>query len=132
MRSIIVLGVLPVVAFVLFKLASFINLSRRRAIHAKRLNCKPAPIFPSRDGLGIGNLLELLRMATSGKFLQCLMNRGKAMTEQEGRPVTTYKMQFLRTWIVMTTDPKNIQAILATQFHDFELGPVRTGTFTTL
>lgn len=29
----------------------------------------------------------------------------------------------------MTTDPENIKAILATQFEDFELGPMRRGNF---
>jgi hypothetical protein len=28
-----------------------------------------------------------------------------------------------------TVDPKNIQAILATQFNDFSLGPSRRGSF---
>jgi len=29
----------------------------------------------------------------------------------------------------VTVDPKNIQAVLATQFHDFSLGQTRRGNF---
>lgn len=31
--------------------------------------------------------------------------------------------------VVITVEPKNIQAMLATQFNDFYIGPARSGGF---
>lgn len=41
----------------------------------------------------------------------------------------TWKQNILGNWHHVTADPKNIQAILATQFKDFELGPFRRNLF---
>jgi hypothetical protein len=49
-----------------------------------------------------------------------------------GRPVHTMEAQFLRVPLLNTKDPKIVQAILATQFKEFELGPIRFGTFSPL
>lgn len=45
-----------------------------------------------------------------------------------GRP-STWVQCFLGTDVFVTVDPKNIQAILATQFDDFALGKTRRGNF---
>lgn len=45
---------------------------------------------------------------------------------------TTWHQQILGNWHHVTVDPKNIQALLATQFKDFELGPIRRGSFAPL
>ena len=41
----------------------------------------------------------------------------------------TWYQNVLGNWHHVTADPKNVQAILATQFNDFELGPLRFGAF---
>lgn len=132
MRSIVLLGLLPFAAFVLFRLFSFISTMHRRAALAKKLGCKPVPTLPSPDPLGIINVSKLIRAASAGRLPHFFMERTEMMSKQEGRPVLTYQLHILRNWLFMTTDPKNIQAVLATQFDDFELGAVRTGTFTPL
>lgn len=40
---------------------------------------------------------------------------------------TTWKYTPMNTPCVFTADPKNIKAVLATQFEDFDLGPMRRG-----
>ncbi|KAL1599827.1 hypothetical protein SLS60_007632 [Paraconiothyrium brasiliense] len=48
------------------------------------------------------------------------------------RKVYTYETKILGDKVLFTCDPRNIQAILATKFKDFELGQVRTGSFAPL
>ena len=43
--------------------------------------------------------------------------------------VSTWEQNFLGDLSLVTTDPKNIQTILATQFNDFALGEVRRNNF---
>ncbi|KAJ9635627.1 hypothetical protein H2204_005801 [Knufia peltigerae] len=47
--------------------------------------------------------------------------------ELDQRP--TWYQNILGNWHHVTVDPKNVQAILATQFNNFELGPLRSGVF---
>jgi hypothetical protein len=52
------------------------------------------------------------------------------VSKQEGRAVST--LQFRRPiwkYDYFTSDPKNIQAILALQFKEFGLGDARNGNF---
>ncbi|KAF2095752.1 cytochrome P450 [Rhizodiscina lignyota] len=49
-----------------------------------------------------------------------------------GRPVHTSQSRIINSIVYTTTEPKNIQALLATQFQDFSLGPARHGTFAPL
>lgn len=46
--------------------------------------------------------------------------------------VATWEQTFLGVTALVTLDPQNVQAVLATQFGHFELGSVRRGTFSPL
>ncbi|GIC86002.1 cytochrome P450 [Aspergillus udagawae] len=59
---------------------------------------------------------------------QILQNDDLVLYEELGRR-PTWNQNLLGTWHHVTADPKNIQAILATQFKDFELGPFRRNMF---
>jgi cytochrome P450 len=59
---------------------------------------------------------------------QILQNDDLVLYEELGRR-PTWNQNLLGTWHHMTTDPKNVQAMLATQFKDFELGPFRRNMF---
>lgn len=48
---------------------------------------------------------------------------------EEMPTATTMQQFFFGDRILNTVDPKNIQALLATQFNDFEIGPTRRGNF---
>ena len=43
--------------------------------------------------------------------------------------VNTWNQNFFGTDVIATVDPKNIQAVLATQFNDFALGELRRKNF---
>lgn len=47
------------------------------------------------------------------------------MSRLHGRECTTFSFNVLGTKVYFTSDPKNIQAILATQFADYDLGSTR-------
>jgi cytochrome P450 len=44
----------------------------------------------------------------------------------------TWTQGFLGSWNIITNEPANIKAVLATQFADFDLGPQRKGCFAPL
>jgi cytochrome P450 len=60
-------------------------------------------------------------------FPDLLVKRERDMSELYGREVSTFKNYILFQDVYFTSDPKNIQALLATQFNDFGLGPARIG-----
>ena len=61
------------------------------------------------------------------QFPDMLIKRQDYMSEQTGRVCATQKSYMLGQEVHFTSDPKNIQALLATQFSDFDLGPARRG-----
>lgn len=97
------------------------------ARQAQAWGCKPAPVRPYRYPLAIDVLQRYMR-AEDEKNTQ---NDDFALYEEMGR-CSTWQQQVLGVWHFVTNDPKNIQAMLATQFKDFELGPVRRGCFAPL
>jgi cytochrome P450 len=60
-------------------------------------------------------------------FPDLLVERERMMSELHGREVSTFKNYTMFQYTYFTSDPKNIQALLATQFNDFGLGPARIG-----
>jgi hypothetical protein len=115
--------------FVLYKLAQHITTNIRHTRKARELGCKPPPTFPGLDFLGVTPLFELTRESKTGTELQWFMRVFERASEVHGRHVHTVQGQFLRIPLLITRDPKNVQALLATQFKDFELGATRLGTF---
>ncbi|KAJ5502300.1 Cytochrome P450 E-class CYP52 [Penicillium fimorum] len=93
--------------------------------NAKRLGCGSLPMYPGKDPFGIDNLRQSL-LADKAKLIPELAEkRFKVIGDQEKRIVTTHCFRNLGRTHISTVDPKNVQAILATQFKDFDLGPVR-------
>lgn len=89
---------------------------------AKALGCQPLHIQKNRLPLG-WDQLQRLRAATSAGDFPAEMNR---IFQEEGR--RTFETSMLGTTFIQTVEPKNIQALLATQFKDFELGDLRRRT----
>ncbi len=114
------------VAFAIYKVVSSVLLSRHHAAEARRLGCKPAPMAHSKLPLGISNIMRFVEadkeMAIPNEFIK--------IREEVG--LQTHQFRTLGETGYGTSDPKNIQALLATQFHDFELGPLRKGSTGTL
>lgn len=60
-------------------------------------------------------------------FPDFMIERQREMSRITGRNCATYKQSLLGQTMYVTSDPKNIQALLATQFDDFDLGSPRRG-----
>jgi hypothetical protein len=132
MYSISILAIGLLIAFLLFKAVSFVIGHYQKAVKAKQLGCKPAPTFPSPDPLGIINVVRLFKANNAGKLPQFIQDRVDIISKQERRQAFTFQTHIVGNWLYFTCDPKNIQALLATQFKDFELGSIRFGTFAPL
>jgi hypothetical protein len=116
-------------AAILFYGAKSIFLRMHNARKAEELGAGHALEYQPSDFLGINPIRALLKANEEGKIPAELLKRFESMSKLEGRPVHVMRGQFLRAPFMLTRDPKAIQAILATQFKEFELGAIRLGTF---
>ncbi|KAJ5105508.1 Cytochrome P450 [Penicillium alfredii] len=97
-------------------------------IHARKareLGCGSLPLFPCKDPFGVDNLKETLAAVGEKRLPELGERRLRVISDQENRYVTTYRIRNLGRMHIFTVDPKNIQAVLATQFKEFELGEAR-------
>ncbi|KAI9661298.1 MAG: hypothetical protein M1821_009625 [Bathelium mastoideum] len=113
----------------LYRILSIVITSRRHAARARNLGCQPPPKHLKDDYLGIHGLRELSTAHADRRVPDQLFNRYKGMTLSEGRQVDTFATKTLFRSNIFTVDPKNIQAVLATQFQDFGLGQLRRENF---
>jgi hypothetical protein len=127
-----VLGAGLIFALLLYKTVTWIVANHRQAMKAKSLGCEELPIFPSPDPLGLVNVWNLYQANEAGRLCEYASHRNELMSKREGRPVFTFQLHIARNWLYFSCDPACIQAMLATQFKDFELGPIRFGTFSPL
>ncbi|KAK6814149.1 hypothetical protein RU639_010061 [Aspergillus parasiticus] len=91
---------------------------------AQRMGCKPA--FVRRSKLPFG--IDILKRYIDTTRQQILQNDEVVLYEELGQH-PTWNQNILGTWHHVTVDPKNVQAMLATQFKDFELGSSRLNLF---
>ncbi|GAB1200008.1 hypothetical protein APSETT444_009368 [Aspergillus pseudonomiae] len=112
---------------VVLRLLWSIVTSFRHAQNARKWHCGAIPTYPG-DILGINTLKEVLRAYKEKLIPMLSARRVETMTAREGRYVTTFRFRQMGRESVFTSDPKNMQAILATQFKDFELGNARRNT----
>jgi len=97
--------------------------SRRVAQKAKKLGCLPPAKLPLKWPLGLDFLVELLQWDKANRlppFTQELHRRSGGDTWEQAN----FGIPGL-----VTVDPKNIQAVLATQFDDFVIGSTRRNNF---
>ena len=111
-------------AFILYYVASAALGRRYHARRAKELGCEPAFVRPHKLPFGIDNVKRILKAEKE----QLVPTEYQRIYVELGRP-HTWSENILGTWHHMTVDPKNIQAVLATQFHEFELGQTRRKNF---
>jgi hypothetical protein len=107
------------IVYLLFLLVSFLQ----HANKARQLGCgKPAKLPQSLGGLDL-----VFRLSKAARE-QTLPEEFVRIYEEMGRP-NTWVQSVLGAKTILTVDPQNIQAVLAKQFHDFGVGPVRRGNF---
>ena len=104
--------------FVLYLLARQLRVWLRERSFSNANGCQPAPmdkLITWLDPLGIGILFKLERHLTNHTLLEYMKSR----FEDNGY---TFKSRVLLDDFYWTCEPKNIQAILATQFQSFGVG----------
>lgn len=100
----------------------------RQASKSRSLGCEDAPLFRSWDVLGIANLrIELNGMRTH-RLSQAFRCRKEEISKTLGRETKTFRIKYPpgETWYY-TFDPRNLKAVLATQFQDFQQSKARVG-----
>ena len=105
----------------------------RQAAKAKSLGCQPAPLFRPWDVFGVQNfMIEMSGMKTN-RLSYAFSDRKNEMSTKIGRDCKTFRIYYPpgETWFY-TFDPKNLQAVLATQFKDFQQPAARVGAFEAL
>ena len=111
-------------AYVVYTLISKILTSRRHAAQARRLGCKPSPRYLASWPLGLDLIRDALKADRAKQFPDLLVSRFERMNKRDYR----YSVLGAASTFV-TAEPKNIQALLATQFKDFSLGDIRKANF---
>jgi cytochrome P450 len=134
MHSSILLAAWAGVSFVLYKIISSIIISRRHAAAARQLGCLPAhPAKQSSlDPFGVVNITKVLKADKQARLPQYFKERVDIANAEQGRTITTFHQNMMGAESFFTIEPRNIQAILATQFKDFGLGERRNGNFAPL
>ncbi|GAB1203803.1 hypothetical protein APSETT445_002443 [Aspergillus pseudonomiae] len=84
-----------------------------------------APLYPTRDPFGISTLLEALQADRDKLLPELSQKRVDLLSSLHNRYVSTFRVRQAGRENFFTVDPKNIQAMLATQFNDFGLGDMR-------
>jgi len=84
-------------------------------------------MFPGCGFFGLKQLKSLQEADKKKLFPDLLIEREGTMSKIYGREVSTFKFQVLGQTLYFTSDPENIKAMLATQFHDYDLGTARRG-----
>ena len=117
------------VTFAIYYVAAHV----RQAAKVKNLGCEPAPLFRPWDVFGLQNFkIEMNGMKTN-RLSYAFLDRKKEMSSNMGRDCKTFRIKYPpgETWFY-TFDPKNLQAVLATQFQDFQQPAARVGAFEAL
>ena len=111
----------------------FVSAHIRQETKAKSRGCQPAPLFRPWDILGVQNFnIEIKGMKTN-RLSFAFLDRKNEISAKIGRNCKTFRIRYPlgETWYY-TFDPKNLQAVLATQFRDFQQPAARVGAFEAL
>ena len=109
-------------SFVYWIVSTFIS-DQYHARKAKKLGAQPPPRRHARLPFGI-DLVRRMGKADEEHVIPDLLT-----TIHGEMGCDTWVQSFLGTTNFTTADPKNIQALLATQFNDFEIGALRRNNF---
>ncbi|CZR57403.1 probable cytochrome P450 52A12 [Phialocephala subalpina] len=112
-------------AYIIYLVVTGILVTRRNAAKARELKCEPAPVQKNRWPLGVDQIVRAIKADKAKLFPVDAIKR----IHDVGAGVNTYQWSIFGSPNFFTADEKNIQAILATQFPDFDLGPLRRGNF---
>lgn len=111
------------VSFLIYYSLSRILIARHNSARARELGCKDPIVQTNRLPLGIDQIWRSLQADKQGGVLTLTSQRFQDLG------ASTFRASVLGTSTIFTADEKNIQAVLATQFSDFDIGPVRRANF---
>ncbi len=110
----------------LYYLFTFLRLKRK----AIALGCKPVPVWRVWDLFGINMTLTMTRGMSGNRLSEGIHDIVKEVQEREGRKCTTFQVCYPPGVLhFFTSDPRNVQAVLATQFKDFQMPSSRLAGF---
>ena len=95
----------------------------KRLAVRRHYKCQPPPSTPSRDPiLGLDSVYRMLRSVRDNR-------RNLSLKEQLDSYGYTFQSNLFGKIEVFTAEPQNLQAILATEFEDFGVEPMRLFVF---
>jgi cytochrome P450 len=118
MQSKIVILAAVILIFIRFAKTLIIK-PLRHHLKSRRLGCGPVPVEPKRWPLGI----DVVRRGLQADREQRTPDFVAARFEAMGR--YTWGLSLLGTSNLITAEPRNVQALLATQFDEFIMGSAR-------
>jgi hypothetical protein len=124
MRFYLIGGAFILLVYIFYRFLSSTLTSRRHAQNAARLGCKPPVRRPCKLPLGIDLARRVMKADQERRVPDMFLD----VYEELGWP-NTWVQYFMGRDTISTVDPKNIQAILATQFNDFGIGCIRRMNF---
>ncbi|TFB01918.1 Cytochrome P450 52A12 [Trichoderma ghanense] len=109
---------------------SLIRDNLRYRARSRELGCKPPIWATGYDPTGIAEVVYGVNASNKKVFPVYLQTSFEREAKTYGRPIGTLRVRapFFRDTLV-TTDPQNIQTMLALKFKDFGLGVNRTDNF---
>jgi hypothetical protein len=115
-----------IVLSALYSLVTFWRLKRK----AIALGCKPVPVWRVWDLFGINMTVMTTKAMSGNRLSEEIHSILKEVQEREGRECTTFQVYFPPGLLhFFTFDPRNLQAVLATQFKDFQIPSSRLAGF---
>jgi hypothetical protein len=115
-----------IVLSALYSLVTFWRLKRK----AIALGCKPVPVWRVWDLFGINMTVTMTKAMSGNRLSEEIHSIVKEVQEREGRECTTFQVYFPPGLLhFFTFDPRNLQAVLATQFKDFQIPSSRLAGF---
>jgi hypothetical protein len=115
-----------IVLSALYSLVTFWRLKRK----AIALGCKPVPVWRVWDLFGINMTVTMTKAMSGNRLSEEIHSIVKEVQEREGRECTTFQVYFPPGLLhFFTFDRRNLQAVLATQFKDFQIPSSRLAGF---
>lgn len=99
---------------------------RHNEEEAKRRGCGSAPVMPKRGVLGFGRLIDSVKATNANFGPQYVV---QALDGEMGKNVHTCIVPISDYELIVTRDPANVQAMLATQAVNWDVGEHRTASW---
>lgn len=97
---------------------------------AQSLGCEPVPTWDRWDLLGFKMSFRAIAAMNRYRMSENVYNMFQEVSEKEGKDVLTFQLAMPPGFMhIFTVDPRNMQAVLATQFKDFQLPEGRVSGF---